>query len=137
MVITAYQVNNVLRVYGDQLRQNKTLAKPKAKDGDSPDKVNISAEAKRKAIIEKVSTTIVDRISDFGPNDNIEKEVFKKLEDEYGAHLSINKKSPSDLVFKEIDETGETVNSLSVADSKILRYKLEEITKKTVNKNMI
>ena len=137
MVISAYQVNNVLRVYGDQLRQNRTLNKPKAKDSDTPDKINISSEAKRQAIIDKITETIVERITDFGPNDNIEKEVFKKLEDEYGGHLAVSKNSPADLVFKEIDESGETINSLSVEDSKILRYKLEEITKETVNRNMI
>lgn len=137
MVISAYQVNNVLRVYGDQLRQNRTLTRPKGKDTGTPDKINISADAKRQAIIDKISETIVERITDFGPNDNIEKEVFKKLEDEYGGHLAVSKDSPADLVFKEIDENGETINSLSVEDSKILRYKLEEITKETVNKNMI
>ena len=137
MVISAYQVNNVLRVYGDQLRQNRTLNRPKAKDAGTPDKINISSEAKRQAIIDKISETIVERITDFGPNDNIEKEVFKKLEDEYGGHLAVSKNSPADLVFKEIDENGETINSLSVEDSKILRYKLEEITKETVNRNMI
>ena len=137
MVISAYQVNNVLRVYGDQLRQNRTLGRPKGKGAGTPDKINISSEAKRKAIIEKISETIVERITDFGPNDNIEKEVFKKLEDEYGGYLAISKNSPIDLIFKEIDENGETINSLSVEDSRILRYKLEEITKETVNKNMI
>jgi len=62
--------------------------------------------------------------------------VFKKLEDEYGAHLTIAKNSPSELIFKTIDENGETINSLSIEDSKFLRYKLEEITKETINKNM-
>jgi len=137
MVISAYQVNNVLRVYGDQLRQNRSISKPKVKNDAEPDKINISAEAKRKAIIEKVSANIVNRITHFGPHDNIEKEVFRKLEDEYGGHLAIAKKNPKDLVFKEIDENGETVNSLSVEDSKILRYKLEEYTKEAVNKNMV
>jgi len=137
MVISAYQVNNVLRVYGDQLRQNRAFGKPKMKNSGMPDKINISAEAKRKAIIEKISANIVGRITDFGPNDHIEKEVFKKLENEYGGHLTISKNNPKDLVFKEIDENGETVNSLSVEDSEILRYKLEAITKEAVNNNMV
>ena len=137
MVISAYQVNNVLRVYGDQLRHNKILSRPKNNNANTPDKIHISPEAKRRAVIDKVATNIVDRITQNGPHDHIEKEVFKKLENEYGGHLAIAKKSPTDLIFKEIDESGETVNSLSIEDSKFLRYKLEEITKTTVDENMM
>lgn len=137
MVISAYHVNNVLRVYGDQLRQSRISSRPKNDNIRSSDKVSISAEAKRKAVIDKISSNIIDKITEYGPHDNVEKEVFKKLENEYGKHLAIAGKSPSDLIFKVIDEDGETINSLSIEDSKFLRYKLKEITKETVNKNMI
>ena len=137
MVISPYQVNNVLRVYGDQLRHNRIPSK--SKDGSIPqsDKISISAEAKRKTVIDKISSDIIDKITQYGPHDNIEKEVFQKLENDYGANLAITKKSPTDLIFKVIDENGETINSLSIEDSKFLRYKLEEITKETVNDNMM
>jgi hypothetical protein len=138
MVITPYQVNNVLRVYGDQLRHNKSASSRwKGDNPDSSDKINISVAGKRKVLIDKISSEIVNKISQYGPHENVEKEVFKKLEDEYGAHLAIDSKSPADLVFKVIDEDGETMNSLSIEDSKFLRYKLEEITKETVNKNIM
>lgn len=138
MVITPYQINNVLRVYGTQLRQNNK-ASVRSKNGDtrSPDKISISAEAKRKAIVNKVTSNIIDKITQYGPNDSVEKEVFKKLEHEYGANLAVTKKSSNDLIFKVIDESGETINSLSIEDSKLIRYKLEKITKETVNKNMM
>ncbi len=51
--------------------------------------------------------------------------------------MAVTRKSSNDLIFKVIDESGETINSLSIEDSKLIRYKLEEITKKTVNKNMM
>ena len=137
MVISAYQVNNVLRVYGDQLRQGRLSSRPKQGNLRSPDTISISAEAKRKAIVNKVATTIVERIIHEGPHDDVEREVFQRLEDEYGGQLAVVKKSPSDLIFKEIDENGETIHSLSIEDSKFLRYKLEEITKETIVKNMI
>jgi len=137
VVISAYQINNVLRVYGDQLRQNRIS--PRSKNGDtrSPDRISISDEARRKAIVGRVASDIVDRITQHGPLDSVEKEVFKKLETEYGAHLVVTGKNPSDLIFKVIDEKGETTNSLSLEDSKFLRYKLEEITRETVDKNMM
>lgn len=137
MVISTYQVNNILRVYGDQLRHNRTSSK--SKDGNIPqsDKISISAEAKRRAVIDKISSDIIEKITQYGPHDNIEEEVFKKLENEYGANLAITENTPADLIFKVIDENGETMNSLSVEDSKFLKHKLEEITKETVNNNMI
>jgi hypothetical protein len=137
MVISAYQVNNVLRVYGDQLRQGRFSIRPKTGDTRSPDMVSISAGAKRKAVIDKVTSNVIERIAQYGPQENVEKEVFQKLENEYGAQLAISRKSPTDLIFKAIDEDGETINSLSIEDSQFLRHKLEEITKETVNKNMM
>lgn len=134
MVISTYQINNVLRVYGDQLRHNRLLGK---ENGRSPDKIDISSETKRKAIVDKIASDIVERITQFGPHENVEKEVFKRLEDEYGAHLAISGKGSTDLIFKVIDEDGETVNSLSIEDSKFLRYKLQKIARDTVNRNMM
>ena len=137
MVISTYQVNNVLRVYGEQLRQNRLVDKEKSGDVRSPDKIDISSEAKRKAIVDKIASDIVDRITQFGPHENVEKEVFKRLEDEYGANLNVAGNGSTELIFKVIDEDGETMNSLSLEDSKFLRYKLQEITRDSVNRNMM
>ena len=137
MVIPLYQVNNVLRVYGDQLRQNWTLNTPKVENSRKPDTINISSEAKRRVIVDKVSSEIVGRITKYGPNDDVEKEIFKKLEDQYGANLEVTDKGSSDLIFKVIDDGGETINSLSIEDSKFLQYSLKNITKDLVDKNMM
>ena len=137
MVISAYQINNVLRVYGDQLRQSRISARPKTIDQRSPDTISISATARRKSIIDKIADNIVDRISRYGPNDDIEKEVFQRLENELGRQLSVTPESKSELIFKEIDDSGETIRSLSIDDSNFLSQKLKEITKETLDKNMI
>lgn len=137
MVISAYQVNNVLRVYGDQLRQSRLSTRPKSSATSSPDKISISEGGRRKAIIDKISADIIEKITRFGPNDTVEKEVFEKLESEYGRNLTVIKNGPSELLFKEIDENGETINSLSIEDSNFLSYKLKEITQKTIGNNMV
>ena len=137
MVISPYQVNNVLRVYGDQLRHNRISNKTKGSTTPLQDKISISAEAKRKSVIDKLASTITERITQYGPHDGVEKEVFQKLEDEYGANLAVTREGTNDLIFKLIDENGETMNSLSIEDSRFLRYKLQEIAKNTVDKNMI
>jgi hypothetical protein len=137
MVISTYQVNNVLRVYGDQLRQNRLSNKAKTGGNPAPDRLDISTGAKRKAVIEKVASAVIERIVKYGPQDEMEKEVFKKLEDSYGAPLVIDQGQPEDLLFKVIDEEGETINALSIEDSSFLTHKLMEITRETVDRNMI
>lgn len=136
MVISAYHVNNVLRVYGDQLRQSKISSRPKNTDPSTPDRISISSNARRKTIIDNITTNIINKITQHGPHDNVEKEVFEKLENEYGSHLTISGDNPKELVFKEIDEHGETINSLSIEDSSFLTNKLKEITEETIDKNM-
>ncbi len=136
MVISAYQVNNVLRVYGDQLRQSRLSSRPKDTGTQPHDKISISTGARRKTIIDQITSNIVDKITEHGPHENVEKEVFEKLENEYGSNLTVIGENPNELIFKEIDENGETINSLSIEDSKFLTNKLIEITKKTIDKNM-
>ena len=137
MVISAYQVNNVLRVYGDQLRQGRISNRPTNTNTPAPDKISISEGARRKSIIDTISSNIVEKIIQNGPNDTIEKEVFEKLESEFGANLAVSTQNPNEIIFKEINEDGETMNSLSIEDSEFLSYKLKEITQETVQKNMV
>ena len=86
--------------------------------------------------ISNITNNIINKITQYGPHDNVEKEVFEKLEDEYGAPLTISGDNPKELVFKEINEHGETINSLSIEDSSFLTNKLKEITQETIDKNM-
>ena len=137
MLITAYQVNNVLRVYGDQIRQGRVSIRQKNTDASLPDRISISTKARRKTIIDNITANIVDKITQYGPFDKVEKEVFEKLENEYGKQLAITGDNPNGLIFKEIDENGETINSLSIEDSNFLTNKLKEITKETIDKNMM
>ena len=137
MLITAYQVNNVLRVYGDQIRQGRVSIRQKNTGAGLPDRISISTKARRKTIIDNITANIVDKITQYGPFDKVEKEVFEKLENEYGKQLAITGDNPNGLIFKEIDENGETINSLSIEDSNFLTNKLKEITKETIDKNMM
>lgn len=136
MLITAYQVNNVLRVYGNQLRQGKIAGRSKNRDTQLQDTISVSSNNRRKTIIENITSNIVNKIMQFGPFGKVEKEVFEKLENEYGAPLAVSGDNPNRFIFKEINENGETVNSLSIEDSSFLTNKLKEITKETIDKNM-
>lgn len=137
MQITTYHIHNVLRAYGKQLSlsrrgvQKKGLSMP-----NRADTITISAEARRKAVIEKVTADIVERIVRDGPQGGMEHETFKQLEEEYGNKLALREDS-TDLVFKVIDKkNGEEIRTLSIEDSRFLKRRLEEITKSRVDANM-
>jgi len=120
MVISAYQINNVLRVYGNQLRQSMISSRPEDTDTNAPERIGISAKTRRNTIIDD----IIERITQSAPHNNVEKEVFNKLESEHGNSLVVNEDRHNKLIFKKIDENGETINSLLIEDSKFLTNKL-------------
>jgi len=137
MEISTYQVNNVLRVYANQLRRGRLSNISKTDNTRSIDMVNISASAKKKSIADKIASSIIEKITQHGTNRKIEKEVFQKLESEYGAQLSLSKEGHTNHKFREIDKNGETTRVLSKEDSKNLMDKFKKITEDTIINNMI
>lgn len=138
MNITTYQIHNVLRAYGKQLSRSKRL---QHKKGDAllrrTDRISLSVQARRQAIIDRVTSDIINRIINDGPHYEMEQEAFGQLEDEYGGSLSVNNED-SELVFKVIDkEKGEVTKTLSIEDSNFLKDRLKEITKSKVDDQMI
>jgi hypothetical protein len=121
--ITAYQINNVLRVYGEQLRRGRISNWREFTDTDAPDNINISARARRETIIDDITSNIVERITHFEPNQNVEIDPVKPV--------SNGKDRYDKLIFKEIDKNDETINSISIEDSKFLRNKLKSQKKKS------
>jgi hypothetical protein len=143
MVISTYQVNNVLRVYGNQLRQGKLTHRPKEGIAQIPDSVTISSEAKKNAIIEKISSSVLERVTQFEPgtsNDrsaDLEVTVFERLKEKVGRQLSVDKSDTSGFIFKEISDDGESTHSLSIEDSKFLAHQLKTIIEETVDDTLI
>lgn len=118
MVISAYQVNNVLRVYHDQLRFGKASSRPENNATRTPDQVSISTGGKRKAVIDQISSSIADKISQYGTRNEIGKEALKEIAGEFGVQLDVSRNDSSDLVYKMIDDHGETINLLTIEDIK-------------------
>jgi hypothetical protein len=101
------------------------------------DNVNISAEAKRQSIIDKVAADIVDRITRSGPQDDVEKGIVDKLEGELGQTVSFSSRREDKFVFNVIDSNNEkTTNTLEVENSTFLINRLEQLAKEAVDKNM-
>ena len=138
MEIPTYQIHKVMKVYTRQLSQSKMLEKQKAAAGKSSmDKINISAEGKRQAIIEKVANDVVERITSFGPKDEFDQEIVDRLEQEVGGKVDFKKSKASTFEFNVIDgDNNKTTNTVSVKNSDYLLNRLEQLTKEAVNKNM-
>ena len=124
MVISEHHINNVLRVYGDQLRKSMIPIRPEDTDTSEPENIGISAKSRRETILDDITAGIIERITQLGPHDNVEKEVFKTLQSEHKKPLVIHEDRHNKLIFKEIDENGETINSLSIKNSRFLSNKL-------------
>jgi hypothetical protein len=127
----------VLKVYGKQLSQTRVIERKKTLDSQSAeDKINISAVGKRQAIIDKVASDIVDRITKSGPQDQVDREIIDKLEDELGAPIEF-KKENNEFVFNVITKNNEkTTTALQVDDPDYLISRLEKLAKEAVDKNM-
>jgi hypothetical protein len=61
-LITTYQVKNVLRVYGNQLKKRRLPAdNPSEPSSQYLDSVNISIEARRKQVLGRMSNNLLIR----------------------------------------------------------------------------
>lgn len=138
MTVSAYQIQNVLRVYSEQLRQGKTLKRYVLSKESPKDKIDISTEGKRSAIIKKLASEVVDKIVHFGPTNDIEASTLKALEEEYGSKLRVDKdESTNELIFKVINKrNNETIEIIPPEEANFLKQRLEEIAKSRIDDNM-
>jgi hypothetical protein len=121
MVISAYQINNVLRVYKEQFRRGKISKQQRSTDTDAPDKISISARARREEIIDDITPNIIERIAQFEPYEDVESEHEKPLTNNEGRH--------NEIIFKEINVNGETIKSFTLEDANSIANKFKETTK--------
>jgi len=139
MHIPSYQIQNVLKVYSKQLSQQKFLAKNKtlAQNTASTDSVTISSKGKRQAIIDKVATNIIDKITMEGPREQIEETITSQIEKELGKKINFTKKNENKFTYTYIDENDEKITkSLSIEDSDFVMKRMTELAKQVADSNM-
>ena len=63
-MITTYQIRNVLRIYGNQLKKRTMLFEDSAVSSkQSPDIIDISDEARQRQMLNQISFNIVSKIA--------------------------------------------------------------------------
>ncbi len=138
MQIPSYQIQNVLKVYSRQLSQGKMLRGNKfgTANKTSADSVTISSEGKRKAIIDKVATNIVDRIITEGPKEKNEEKIADQIEKEFGKKINFSKEK-NQFTYTVIDENNKKLtHTLSVEDSKFIVKRMTELAREVADNNM-
>jgi hypothetical protein len=137
MVISTYQLNTVLRVYGNQLRQGRMSPHTNTGQTRSPDSVNITAGTRREAVIEKVVSGMMERIAGNGPQNPDEMTAFSQLEQEFGQSLILSRNSGNQFQFKAVSDNGSTAFDIPTETSNQLVDQLNTYLTDIVSQNMI
>jgi len=145
MAITSFEVQNILRTYAKQLSRGQRLARHRAASKTPPgDQVNISIEARRKQVIEKITSEIVNNIGSRLPGmgqglGGVEDQALRQLSEEYGKSLDIaHDEATGRLMFRVIEpQSGTVVEDLGPQESAGLQDRLYTITQQIIDQNMI
>ena len=138
MQIPSYQIQNVLKVYSRQLSQGKLLSRNKFGSDNkvSADSVSISSEGKRQAIIDKVATSIVDRIITEGPKEKNDEQITDQIEKELGKKIDFSK-GKNQFTYTTVDENNNKItHTLSVEDSRFVVQRMTELARQVADTNM-
>lgn len=123
MAISRHQINNVLRVYGNRLRQGRISDQPMGADINTPVRANINANARRETLMNDIELNIIKKINQTEPHAPVEDQVIKKRKSDHGKRLPIDESRNNEFIYKEINGNSETINSLSIEDIKFLTNK--------------
>ncbi|MGD2098763.1 MAG: hypothetical protein PVG35_14365 [Desulfobacterales bacterium] len=133
MLVSSYQIHNVLNAYSKQLSQDRSTPKRAAKSKKQlTDEIQLSTEGKRRATIEKVAKDILSKISDYGASGHQDNGQFITGGHQQKSMESDNKKETA-FVFNVIDDLNQkTTTALSVKDTNFLISRVEELVKDAV-----
>lgn len=135
MFISNYQMHNVLKVYTNQLSKRSSIKK----DHDSPEITNsesirISADGKRRNIIDQVAADIVNRITKRDLKKKSEPEIIHRLQEEINEKSKHEHAAEIKLVYNVIhDGEKKTQNTFSIEDLHSLMDQLEKLAMEPVD----
>ena len=139
MLVSSYQIHNVLNAYSKQLSQEKTTQRLAAGSKKQlSDQIQLSAEGKRRSTIEKVEKDILSKISDFGANGQMKSNVQSLSGGNEQNTIESDNKKETAFVFNVIDDLNQkTTTALSVRDTNFLINRVEQLAKDSVEKNAV
>ena len=137
MLVSSYQIHNVLNVYSKQLSQDRSAHNQAAGNKKQlSDQIELSTEGKRRAPIEKVAKDILRKISAYGANGQIKDKAQLRSEDYAQKPTETDSKKETAFVFNVIDDLNQkTTTALSVKDTNFLINRVEQLVKEAVDKD--
>ncbi len=105
MYIHSYQIHNVLNDYRKQLSHGPRNAGGKHPAvNEARDRISISTDGQRQSIMEKISSDIVARITEGGPQNQFEAALADRLTDQTAREGVSASSDPPEFKYTEIDE---------------------------------
>lgn len=137
MFVYSYQIHNVLNAYSKQLSQDRNAQKQEAESKKQlSDKIQLSAEGRRRATIEKVAKDILSKISDYGANGQIKNDEQSLSAGSGKNTIESDNKKETPFVFNVMDDLNQkTTNALSVKDTNFLTNRVEQLAKNAVEED--
>jgi hypothetical protein len=137
MFVSSYQIHNVLNVYSKQLSQGRSAQQEKTETKKPlSDQINLSAEGKRRATIERVAEDILNKIYSYSRSGKIKANPHGLPRENVKKYTESDSKKETEFVFNSIDvRNRKTKTALSVEDTKFLIGRPEEPAKDTVEKD--
>jgi hypothetical protein len=122
MLVSSYQIHNVLNVYSKQLSQGKSAQKEKTETKKPlSDQIHISAEGKRRATIERVSEYILNKIYTYSRSGKIKANPHALPREREKKDTESDSKKEKEFEFNFIDVLNrKTKTALSVKDTDFL-----------------
>ncbi len=116
MYIHSYQIHNVLNVYRKQLSHGPGAnSSHNTQTSAAKDRIKISEDGQRQSIMDKISTEIVERITQTGPENQFEKLLADQLSDNSQQSHGVPADASSDFKYTVIDEHNRKItNSLPI-----------------------
>ena len=140
MHIPSYQINNVIKVYSKQVSQNRMLERQESTGLTSLDyveRLKISAEGKRHAIVEKVSAEIVERLTRQGARTDVGYEIIDKLTSELVDDVELDHGNDGRFVYNMIGADSEKVTkTIYLEDSDLVDNRLKVLVEEVVVQNI-
>ena len=137
MHVTNYQIHNVLKIYINQLNKERSVGRAiSGVQQTSGDSISISAEGKRRNMIDNIAADIVSRITHYGPGGEFDRKIVDQLQNEIDG-IKAGKEEERRFVYNVVHSNEEKeTNALSTEDADLLTQRLEELAKETVGRHM-
>ena len=139
MIISNHHIQNVLKLYTSQQSkgrlnhsQGETVRKPLA------DAIDISANGKRQALVERLTKTIVGRIVRKDPRMQSEEYIVEQMKNELEGNYGVRQEGQKqEITYNVIDkDAAKTLHTLSMRHPGDLIKQLEHQVREAVEKNL-